>query len=69
MWSLGVILLEIASGCPIGIADKCMLIRNDDIIVDKGFFGVSPDEHDNLKSLIHLQKSVITKIKHMINGN
>ena len=29
VWSLGITLLEIATGCPVGISKKCMVARID----------------------------------------
>lgn len=52
MWSLGVVMLEISTGCPIGLYDKCMMVRateSKDPLLGKGVFGV---KNKNLKKLL-----------------
>ena len=43
VWSLGIMLLEIATGCPIGFYNKCIMVRatsSKDPLLGKGVFGV-----------------------------
>ena len=52
MWTLGVMLLEIATGCPIGIHNKCIMVRatsSKDPLLGKGVFGV---KNGNVKNLL-----------------
>lgn len=78
VWSLGVIMLEIATGCPIYIAKKAIIIKAPEIgkdegraakdhqptqpMMGKGLFGIE-SKQNHLSSLVVRQKLIVEKLK------
>ena len=53
VWSLGIILLEIATGCPVEITKKCLIANNDakEIFTNYGFLGSNETLANIIKNL------------------
>ena len=73
VWSLGVIMLEIATGCPIYIAKKAIIIKAPEgraakdhqptqPMMGKGLFGIE-SKQNHLNSLVVRQKLIVEKLK------
>ena len=69
IWMLGILLLEIATGCPIWIDKKCILIGANgqkEPLLGRGIFGIEAQNKSTatyIRSLLYQQEQVVQKVK------